>query len=141
MLDALDDPRLVVADDIEQALDAQDAVAQGVEQRSDGIGEEDPLQRLVEGQGEAVDVRVVAVEPIFYTMTTTFAGSPALARFTRRTTRAIGKLAARPATAWTNHLSGAALYAADGLLARRGHRGPSLNLLVAVKDGDDAAAP
>ena len=86
-------------------------------------------------------LRVVAVEPIFYTMTTTFAGSPSLARFTRRTTRAIGKLAARPATAWANHLSGAALYAADGLLARSGERGPSLNLLVAVKDGDDAAAP
>ncbi len=86
-------------------------------------------------------VRVVGVEPIFYTMTTTFAGSPALSRFTRRTTRAIGKLAARPATAWVNQLSGAALYAADGLLTRGGERGPSLNLLIAVKDGGDAATP
>jgi SAM-dependent methyltransferase len=86
-------------------------------------------------------VRVLSVEPIFYTMTTTFAGNSALAGFTRRTTRAIGKLAARPSTAWANHLSGAALYAADSLLARSGKRGPSLNLLVAVKDGDDAADP
>jgi SAM-dependent methyltransferase len=83
---------------------------------------------------------VAGIEPIFYTMTTTFAGAPVLARFTRRATRAIGKLAARPVTAWVNQMSGAALYLADGMLARSGERGPSLNLLVAVRDGGDAAA-
>jgi SAM-dependent methyltransferase len=82
----------------------------------------------------------VRIEPIFYTMTTTFAGSGGLARFTGATTRTAGRLAARPVTAWANEMIGGGLYAVDGLLARSGERGPSLNLLVARKDEADASA-
>ena len=83
-------------------------------------------------------LRPIHIEPIFYTMTTTISGSDALARFTRMARRAAGRLAARPITAWVNHALAGALYAADGLLARGGERGPSLNLLVARKDSADA---
>jgi SAM-dependent methyltransferase len=81
-------------------------------------------------------LQAVHVEPVFYTMTTTFAGSERLAKFTGHTTQVVARTAARPVTAWANHLTGAALYAADGALARSGERGPSLNILIAQKAGD-----
>jgi SAM-dependent methyltransferase len=83
-------------------------------------------------------LRPTHIEPIFYTMTTTFSGSGGLTRFTGMTRRIAGRLAARPVTAWANQALAGALYTADGLLARSGERGPSLNLLVARKDGADA---
>jgi hypothetical protein len=80
----------------------------------------------------------VGIEPVFITMTTTFSGSPRLAGFTGALNRVVAKANARPATAWANQILGAALYAADGLLARPGVRGPSLNLLIGRKDAGDA---
>lgn len=83
-------------------------------------------------------LRPVHIEPVFYTMTTTFSGSERLAKFTGWARRMVARAARRPATAWTNHVTGAALYAIDGVLARNGTRGPSLNILIAQKDGNAA---
>jgi SAM-dependent methyltransferase len=83
-------------------------------------------------------VQPVGIEPVFVSMTTTFSGGARLASFTGLINRIVAKANARPVTAWANQLVGASLYAADGLLCRPGARGPSLNLLIARKDGGDA---
>jgi SAM-dependent methyltransferase len=76
---------------------------------------------------------VAHLEPVFYTMTTTFAPRMGLSRATEIILRVVRKLAARSVTEPANQALGMATYALDGLLCRSGTRGPSLNVLMATR--------
>jgi len=94
----------------------------------------DHYVRELEGAGLAV----AHLEPVFFLMAKPVCdcGVPG-GRFarglTKATLRMVHRLSKRRATEWVNHLPGAALYLADGLLGRVAGNGPGLKILLARK--------
>jgi SAM-dependent methyltransferase len=88
------------------------------------------------GELRAAGLEPHYLAPIFFTMTTTLCEPERHRRMnglSQFVMKVAGKLAARRATEWGNHVVGWGAYAVDGVLGRISPSGPSLKLLFARK--------
>jgi SAM-dependent methyltransferase len=78
-------------------------------------------------------LKIVHLEPIFYTMMTPLCGSQAFNRLVAFEIRIVSKLGSHQQIAWVNHIIGAILFGIDTILSNLSSTGPGLKFIFIQK--------